>query len=111
MGACDQTSSKSENKQPVSHNSTVGKRNIITASPNPFVNRVTLSFEAAQSGPVNISVYDLNGKLVANLFNGVAKKGNIQKVNFDAGSFPAGIYISRLQTASGFTEQRIIRSR
>ena len=110
LGGCVQASSKSENKQTVSQKRTLEKQSSITASPNPFINSVTLSFKASQSGPVNLRIYDLNGKLVANVFNGIAEKGIIQKVNFDGGNLPAGIYISRLQTTSGLIEQKIVRS-
>src|SRR6185503_17615939 len=47
LGGCGQTSSKPGNKQPVSQNNTLGKQNLITASPNPFVNSITLSFKAS----------------------------------------------------------------
>jgi hypothetical protein len=106
LGACEQALSKLENKQPVGQ-----KSNSITVSPNPFTNSVSLSFKAAQSGPVKLSVYDLNGKLVATIFNGVVQKGLFKKVNFDGSKLPAGMYISRLQTASGVTEQKLVRSR
>ena len=111
LGACDQVLSKLESKPTIDVQSKLEKQNTITVSPNPFTNQVTLSFKVAQSGPVNLRVYDLNGKLVADIFNSVAQKGIIQKVNFDGGKWPAGIYISRLQTASGVTEQKIVRSR
>jgi len=107
LGACDGTLSKSESKPALGQQS---KQNTITVSPNPFTNRLTLSFKVTQSGPVSFRVYDLNGKLVSTLFNGNAEKGIVQKVNFDGSKLAAGIYISRLQTASGLTEEKIVRS-
>ena len=83
----------------------------LAAFPNPFINTVSFSFKATESGPASLRLYDMNGKLVATIFNGFVRKGPVQKVNFDGSKLPAGMYISRLQTASGFTEQKIVRSR
>jgi hypothetical protein len=53
----------------------------------------------------------VNGKLVANVYSGNAQSKVINKINFDGSRLPAGIYISRLQTATGITEQKIIKTR
>ncbi|MEP6617219.1 MAG: serine hydrolase [Ginsengibacter sp.] len=84
---------------------------ILTASPNPFSNSIDLSFRVSDTGPANLSVYDVSGKRVANLFDGVRQKGTIQQVKFSAGTLPAGIYLSRLKTATGITEQKIVLQR
>lgn len=99
----DQPDSKLKNLSAAQHD--------LKAFPNPFINKISFSFRLTESGPVNLQLYDMNGKLVATIFNGVIQKGMMQKVNFDGGKLPAGIYIGRLQTASGTTEQRIVRSR
>jgi D-alanyl-D-alanine carboxypeptidase len=109
LGSCEGTSETSQKKEIIS-NKTESKNNF-TASPNPFTNQVTLSIKVTESGPVSVRIYDLNGKLVSDLFNSTLKKGATQKVVFDGGKLPAGIYVSRIQTASGTTEQKIIRSR
>ncbi len=83
----------------------------LTAFPNPFTNHVTLSFRVIQPGPANLRIYDMNGKLVSTLFNGVAGKSVIQQVNWEVGNLPAGIYISRLQTANGVSEQKLVLRR
>jgi len=56
-------------------------------------------------------LYDMNGKLAATIFNGTVQKGTLEKVNFDGSRLPAGMYISRLQTTAGITEQKLVRSR
>jgi len=111
LGACDEALPTSESKPAGTLQSKLQEQTTITAFPNPFTNGVTLSFKVAQSGPVNLSVYDLNGKLVASLFNSIAEKGIIQKVSFDGSKLPAGIYIGRMQTASGSIEQKLMKSR
>jgi CubicO group peptidase (beta-lactamase class C family) len=86
-------------------------QNTLGAYPNPFTNTVTFSFKVKESGHASLQLYDMNGKLVAMVFNGAVSKGTSQKVNFDGSKLPAGMYIGRLQTASGVTEQKIVRSR
>jgi len=85
-------------------------QNSLGAFPNPFNNTVSFSFRVTESGPASIRLYDMNGKLLAIIFNGLASKGTLQQVNYDGGKLPAGIYICRLQTASGSTEQKLVRS-
>jgi hypothetical protein len=63
------------------------------------------------AGFASLKIYDLNGKLVANVYSGNAQSKVINKINFDGSRLPAGIYISRLQTATGITEQKIIKTR
>jgi CubicO group peptidase (beta-lactamase class C family) len=83
----------------------------LTAFPNPFINTVSFSFTTRESGYASLRLYDMNGKLAATVFNKYIEKGRLQTVNFDGSKLSAGMYISRLQTASGFTEQKLIRSR
>ncbi|MEP6949277.1 MAG: serine hydrolase [Ginsengibacter sp.] len=78
--------------------------------PNPFTNTVSFSFKTNKSGPASLRLYDINGKLVATIFNASLQKDMTQKVNFDGSKLPAGIYISRLQTVSGSTEQKLVKS-
>lgn len=87
------------------------KENVIMAFPNPFTSSVTVSFKAAQTGPVSLKVYDLNGKMLASLYSGGTEKKVLHQVNFDGSKLPPGIYLSRLQTASGITEQKIVKTR
>jgi hypothetical protein len=84
------------------------EQNNLTAAPNPFYNKVTISFTTVQSGPVNLSVYDIYGKLVATPFSGVMEKNVVRNVEWNTGNLPAGIYFCRLQTASGLSELRLV---
>jgi hypothetical protein len=53
----------------------------------------------------------MNGKLLATLFNGMAEKGRIERINWNADKLPAGIYVSRLQTATGSIQRKIVLNR
>ncbi len=104
LGACDQSLNVKKQDEVVNENT-------ITAFPNPFSSTISLSFKAAEAGPVSLKIYDLNGKMVANVYSGGTEKKVLHQINFDGGKLPPGIYLSRLQTASGVTEQKIVKAR
>ncbi len=85
------------------------KQNMLEAFPNPFSNTVSFSFRSSESGQATIGVYDMNGKLLATVFNGFVQKGILQKVEFNGSNLPAGMYLSRLQTSTGITELKLLR--
>jgi hypothetical protein len=72
--------------------------------PNPFNPETTISYELGQTGPVQISVYDLWGRQVAELVNTVQTAGP-HTVKFDASDLPSGVYVYRMQ-GEGFSTSR-----
>jgi hypothetical protein len=106
LGGCDQTVSKAKNNIPNAQAKELQNKPI--ASPNPFTDHATLSFSVMQQGPVTLRVYDMNGRLVSTLFNRVAEKGSFHQVTLEAGKLAAGVYIARLQTAEGVSQQKIV---
>ena len=85
--------------------------NNIYAYPNPFKSSVDLSFRADQSGKAILRLYDGSGKLVTTLFNDTIQKGTVQKIVFQAGNLPSGIYFTQLQTAQGMSRQKVVLQR
>lgn len=65
--------------------------------PNPFNPSTTISFDLAKSGHVSLVVYDLTGRAVATLVEGVRTAGQ-HDVSFDAANLPSGLYLYRLQS-------------
>jgi len=113
LGGCNQTVSQAGSNT-ITNVQTKGQGQLqdkLTAFPNPFTNRVTLSFSVIKPGPTALRIYDMNGKLVSTVFSGVAEKSKLHEVNFEAGNLPAGVYISRLQTAMGVSQQKLILRR
>jgi D-alanyl-D-alanine carboxypeptidase len=112
LGTCDEKCSTPFATTDVSVNS---KLQIISNGlssgvfPNPFTTSVTFSFTSSAAGAASIRLYDMNGKMVATVFNGYVQKGIHQQINFNASKLPAGIYISRLQTLSGISEQKVVK--
>ncbi len=81
---------------------------LLAAYPNPFNPQTTISFTMPESAEVHLAVYDLLGREVAMLVNGVLEAGTHQ-ARFDAGELPSGGYIYRLTTPQGeFTKMMML---
>ena len=65
--------------------------------PNPFNSRAELIFGLERPGWTTLRVYNYAGQLVASLYDGEAVSGR-HEVVWDAGGFPAGIYLCRLES-------------
>lgn len=89
----------------------VNVQNELNVSPNPINTSATVTFKVAQSGKAALRVYDINGRQVALLFDGMAESGTTRQVHFDAAHLPAGMYIAILQTAGGNAKQKLILNR
>jgi len=72
--------------------------------PNPFNPTTTIRYDIPANGWVTLKVYDILGREVATLVNGMESPG-YKEVNFNANKLPSGIYFYRL-TAGTFTETR-----
>ena len=55
-----------------------------------------IEFSLPQSSEVNLVVYDLSGRVVAELAKGKFEAGN-HKINFDARGLASGVYFVRLK--------------
>jgi D-alanyl-D-alanine carboxypeptidase len=80
----------------------------LTIYPNPSSNMVNFSFSTTQSGRVHLGIYNTNGQLLATVVDKNVEKSVVQQVYFNAGKLPAGTYITRLQTANGISQQKMI---
>jgi|GEM_PF-535127 len=67
--------------------------------PNPFNPSTTIKFAIPKAGFVNLAVYDILGRRVAQLLNEHRQAGNYE-IKFDAANLPSGIYLYRLNTGS-----------
>ena len=75
----------------------------VKAYPNPFTSTTTIEFSNGLNENVNVSVFGLDGKLVAELFDGKVEANEMYNAQFDANNAPAGVYIVQLTTESGRT--------
>jgi hypothetical protein len=72
--------------------------------PNPFNPRTTMEFTLAEAGFVTLEVFDVSGRRVATLVNGIKSAGR-HTVEFGASSLSSGVYSYRL-TAGHTVETR-----
>ncbi|HEX7574492.1 MAG TPA: T9SS type A sorting domain-containing protein [Bacteroidota bacterium] len=72
--------------------------------PNPFNPSTLIRYQLAGAGPVRLTVYDILGREVATLADGMQQPGT-HEARFDGGGLSSGVYFYRLQTA-GFVQER-----
>jgi hypothetical protein len=72
--------------------------------PNPFNPSTVISYQLSAVSPVTLSVYDVLGKEVATLVDGVQSAGS-HTVRFDGSSLRSGVYFYRIQ-AGAFSETK-----
>ncbi|MGZ8550044.1 MAG: serine hydrolase, partial [Chitinophagaceae bacterium] len=75
LGACEQVpAAKSEQGTfDLTHEN-------VLAFPNPFADKVSLSFTAKEDGRINVLIYDMTGKLASNAYTGVIQKGTLKQI-------------------------------
>jgi len=72
---------------------------MLSAYPNPFNNQSVISMTIDQAGSVQLTVYDIQGREVAELHNGYAAAG-LYEVPFEGSGLTSGVYFARLQSGS-----------
>jgi hypothetical protein len=75
--------------------------------PNPFNPETTIHYTLRSGGKVRLIAYDLTGRLVAVLVNGVQNGGSHQ-VTFTATGLSSGIYFYRLQSPDGTLTKKMV---
>ncbi len=70
--------------------------------PNPFNPVTTIAFSVPTAEPVTLKVFDMLGREVASLIDGIQAPG-IHEVQFNAAGLPSGMYIYKLE-AKAFAE-------
>jgi hypothetical protein len=69
---------------------------VLGAYPNPFNPVSTIRYALPEAGRVSLQVFDVSGRLVATLADGVRDAG-VHEATFDASSLASGVYLYRLQ--------------
>ncbi len=71
---------------------------LLGVTPNPFMRAARVNFEMPQPGWVRISLYDVTGRRVSPVREGLAAAGR-QSWPLDAARLPSGVYFVRMETA------------
>ncbi len=75
--------------------------------PNPFNPQTTIVFDLPARAKVKLVIYDLLGREVRVLVEGVREAG-VHEVVFEANQLPSGTYLYRLETVAGSFVQRML---
>ncbi|MEP0548847.1 MAG: spondin domain-containing protein [Rhodothermales bacterium] len=76
-------------------------------TPNPAVTRTTLRLQLGTAQPVRVEVFDLLGRRVATLHDGVLAPGS-HPFDLDVRALPSGIYFARVQGAGTQATRRFV---
>ena len=68
------------------------------AYPNPFNLVTTLRFGLPETAQVTLTVYDMLGRKMQTLIDGVYNPG-LHRVTFNGAQLPSGTYLYRLETS------------
>jgi hypothetical protein len=103
------TIAASETKTGVETTIVLPKRSMVLSNyPNPFNPLTTIEYVTAVNGPVRISVFDLKGKKISELYTGFAQAGRKYHVLFDASRLASGMYLCALEAAGEQLVRRMI---
>ncbi len=79
---------------------------MVSAYPNPFIDKIFLQYNIFQTGPVTFELYDMAGKLVKQVSSGNQPKGlHIESLDF--GDIARGTYKLVLRTNDDWIERSI----
>lgn len=77
------------------------------AYPNPFAAQTRIGYTVPEAMPVRLSVYDVTGRLVARLADGIEAAGVHERV-FAADGLPSGLYVVRLEAGATVETRRLV---
>jgi hypothetical protein len=77
------------------------------AYPNPFNPVTRLTYFVPDAAHVRLAVYDVTGRLVAELVNGAVDAGE-HAIEWDAKGLASGVYFGRLETGGVVDIQRLV---
>jgi len=75
--------------------------------PNPFNPSTTIIYSLKQDENITLKVYNILGKVVANLFNGNQKAGTYN-VTFNASNMSSGVYFYQLKAGNFISTKKMV---
>ncbi|RJP82719.1 MAG: T9SS C-terminal target domain-containing protein [Candidatus Zixiibacteriota bacterium] len=92
-------------RSPAASNVTAPKLPVI--SPNPFNATTAIRFDLPEAFPVNLTVYDTAGRMIATLVDCWREAGG-QEVTWDGSDYSSGLYFVKLQTGDHVSVQKMV---
>jgi len=81
--------------------------NSFSVYPNPTQDQTTIHYTLLHSSHVSIKVYDMSGKEVQTLMDGVSDNGD-HSLELNTGQFAKGVYLVKMISDSGIENQKLI---
>jgi hypothetical protein len=85
---------------------------LLTNYPNPFNPTTTIKFDGGNAlfFPIHLYVVDINGRVVANLINGIPNSNKVvwNGKNDGGQPMPAGIYFARMESGKRVLTQKMV---
>jgi hypothetical protein len=78
--------------------------------PNPFSARTSIRYGLDSPGPIRLVVFDLLGREISALVDGIEASGS-REIAFDATGLAPGVYFARLTTEAGGTTVKLVVAR
>jgi len=75
--------------------------------PNPFNPTTQITFNLPATQEVTLKVYDIMGREVATLLNGVRQSAGSHAITFDASNISSGVYFYRLSTQTNSVTRKM----
>jgi len=91
----------------ITENNSVGDFNLFQNYPNPFNPTTKIEFRVANSGFVNLKVYDVLGNEILTLVDEY-KSAGIHEIEFNASGLPSGVYFYKLMAGSFIQTRKMI---
>jgi hypothetical protein len=90
---------------PEGHNPT--SYGLASPFPNPFNAQVTIRFDVPVIGEMQMAVYNVLGRKVAMLVNGIMEAGS-HRITWDATEIPSGIYFVRMEAGEFVQTRKVV---
>ena len=75
--------------------------------PNPFNPVTEIQWNMPLHGEVSINIYNIRGQFMENLYDGMKQSG-VHHINWNAESYPSGIYIYSLTMDDNVLQKKMI---
>jgi hypothetical protein len=100
---------------PEGQGSPIVQRLLGASAPNPLISMTELHYTLPNSGRLKLSIFDVSGREVARLVDGVQGAG-LHRVRWNgrdpqANRLPAGIYFARFEFAGKVESQKLVIAR
>ena len=79
----------------------------LSAFPNPFNPNTTISFTLPEAQLVRLTVFNVEGRQVKQLVNGILSSGSHQAV-FEADNLPSGVYVARIESGNYTQSEKLL---